>query len=169
MAKKTSAGLLLYRRNPDVEVFLVHPGGPFWARKDAASWSLPKGEFEEGEEPLEAAKREFQEETSLAIDGEFRALVPVRQPSGKTIYAWMIESDCDPQQVRSNRFAMEWPPKSGTMQEFPEIDRADWFPLREARKKLLPGQMNFIEQLVAVLGVRETPDREEASSQRTLW
>jgi predicted NUDIX family NTP pyrophosphohydrolase len=154
VAKSTrlSAGLLLYRRRATLEVFLVHPGGPFWAKKDAGAWSIPKGEFETGEDPLSAAIREFEEETGFPIDGEFTALVPVKQPSGKTIHAWMIEGDCDAVNVRSNRFSMEWPPKSGKMAEFPEVDRAAWFDLTEARVKLLPGQVPFLDQLVAAVG-----------------
>ena len=150
---RLSAGLLLYRRRPSLEVFLVHPGGPFWAKKDAGAWSVPKGEFEAGEDPLSAAIREFQEETGFSIDGEFRALVPVKQPSGKMIHAWMIDGECDAANVRSNHFTIEWPPKSGKMTEFPEVDRAAWFDLTEARVKLLPGQVPFLDQLVAALGV----------------
>jgi predicted NUDIX family NTP pyrophosphohydrolase len=109
MAKKTSAGLLLYRRHAELEVFLVHPGGPFWAKKDAGAWSLPKGEIGEGEDPLEAAKREFTEETGLSIDGKFLPLDPVKQSGGKVVYAWAIEADSDPSQIRSNLFLLEWP------------------------------------------------------------
>jgi predicted NUDIX family NTP pyrophosphohydrolase len=154
VAKKRSAGLLVYRRRDTVEVFLVHPGGPFWAKKDAGSWSLPKGEFEEGEDPLEAAKREFVEETGFEVEGAFHPLEPLTQPGGKVIHAWAIESDCDAEQIRSSVFTMEWPPKSGRMQAFPEVDRAAWFTLDEARKRLLAGQTNFIDQLSASLGVR---------------
>src|SRR5262249_8007870 len=136
---RVSAGLLLYRRRPDVQVFLVHPGGPFWARKDLGAWTIPKGEFTPDEAPLDAAKREFEEETGFPIDGEFRALTPVKQPGGKIVHAWMIQSDCDAERVRSNHFTMEWPPKSGKMQSFPEVDRAAWFTLTEARARILPG------------------------------
>ena len=153
MAKKTSAGLLLYRRCPELEVFLVHPGGPFWTRKDAGAWSIPKGEVEDGEDPLQAAKREFTEETGFTISGEFRSLDSLKQPSGKIIYAWAIEADCDPGQIRSNLFSLEWPPKSGKIQQYPEVDRAAWFNISEARNKILAGQMGFIEQLIAVLGM----------------
>jgi predicted NUDIX family NTP pyrophosphohydrolase len=149
MPKKTSAGILLYRPSRGrLEVFLVHPGGPFWAKKDLGAWSLPKGEFEPGEDPLDAAKREFTEETGFPIDGEFRALTPLRQPSGKTIYAWAVEGDCDPAEVRSNTFEMEWPPRSGKRSAFPEADRADWFSLDEARKRIIAGQAPFLDELV---------------------
>ena len=156
MARKTSAGLLLYRRCTELEVFLVHPGGPFWSRKDAGAWSIPKGEFADVEEPLQAAKREFMEETGFTISGEFRDLDPLKQPGGKIIYAWAIEADCDPGQIRSNLFSLEWPPKSGKMQHYPEVDRAAWFNISEARKKILVGQVGFIEQLIAALGTIES-------------
>jgi predicted NUDIX family NTP pyrophosphohydrolase len=145
---KISAGLLLYRvRRGAPEVFLVHPGGPFWARKDAGSWSIPKGEPAPGEDLLAAAKREFQEETGLGIDGEFRALMPVRQPSGKLVHAWAVEADCDAAAVRSNTFEMEWPPRSGRKQEFPEVDRAAWLDLPAARSKVTKGQLGLLDQL----------------------
>ena len=148
MAKKISAGLLLYRRRAELEVFLVHPGGPFWAKKDARAWSLPKGEFGEGEDPLQAAKREFTEETGFEIDGEFRPLDPVKQSGGKIVYAWAIEGDCDPARLRSNLFSLEWPPKSGRKQEFPEVDRAAWFTIPQARERILAGQIGFLDQLI---------------------
>ena len=154
MAKKTSAGLLLYRRCTELEVFLVHPGGPFWTRKDAGAWSIPKGEVEDGEDRLQAANREFTEETGFTISGEFRSLDPLKQPSGKIIYAWAIEADYDPGQIRSNSFSLEWPPKSGKMKQYPEVDRAAWFNIAEARNKILAGQIGFIEQLIAVLGIK---------------
>lgn len=144
--KKTSAGILLYRNDPR-EVFLVHPGGPFWAKKDLGAWSLPKGEFSEGEDPLAAARREFAEETGFPIDGSFRPLQPLKQPSGKVIYAWAVEGDCDAAAVKSNLFTMEWPPRSGRMQQFPEVDRAAWFPLAEARQRIIKGQLGFLDQL----------------------
>ena len=155
MAKKTTAGLLLYRRHGELEIFLVHPGGPFWARKDVGAWSLPKGEIGEGEDPLQAAKREFSEETGFSIDGEFRRLNPVKQSGGKIVHAWAIEADCDPAQVRSNLFSMEWPPKSGQKKEFPEVDRAGWFTIPEARKRILAAQIGFIDQLISFLTVKE--------------
>ena len=151
MAQKSSAGLLLYRRRDQLEVFLVHPGGPFWAKKDAAAWSLPKGEISQGENPLQAAKREFTEETGFQIDGEFHPLHPVKQSGGKVVYAWAIEADCDPAQLRSNLFSMEWPPKSGKTQEFPEIDRAGWFAIPEARRRMLASQTGILDQLVVFL------------------
>lgn len=152
MAKKCTAGLLLYRRHGGLEVFLVHPGGPFWAKKDEGAWSLPKGEFEEEEEPLQAAKREFTEETGFSVDGEFLPLDPLKQRGGKVIYAWAIEADCDAAQARSNLFSLEWPPKSGRLQKFPEVDRAQWFAIPEARKRIIAGQAGFIDQLTSALG-----------------
>jgi predicted NUDIX family NTP pyrophosphohydrolase len=159
MAKKTSAGLLLYRQRGELEVFLVHPGGPFWAKKDAGAWSLPKGEIAEGEDPLETARREFTEETGFPIDGEFRQLTPVKQAGGKIVHAWAIEADCDPAQLRSNLFSMEWPPKSGKTKEFPEVDRAAWFNIPEARKRINASQMGLLDQLISTLA---TLDRTEA-------
>ena len=155
MAKKTTAGLLLYRRHGELEIFLVHPGGPFWAKKDAGTWSLPKGEIGEGEDPLEAAKREFTEETGFSIDGDFRPLAPVKQSGGKVVHAWAIEADCDPAQFRSNLFSMEWPPKSGQKKDFPEVDRAQWFNIPEARKRILVAQIGLIDQLISILTVKE--------------
>ena len=149
MASKKSAGLLLYRgRNSTLEVFLVHPGGPFWAKKDEGAWSIPKGEIAEDEDPLPAAKREFYEETGVQIDGQFIALTPVKQAGGKTVYAWAVEADCDAGAIKSNTFSMEWPPRSGKKQEFPEADRASWFSLDEAKKKILKGQLNFMDELL---------------------
>jgi predicted NUDIX family NTP pyrophosphohydrolase len=149
MASKKSAGLLLYRRrNSTLEVFLVHPGGPFWAKKDDGAWSIPKGEIAEDEDPLKAAKREFHEETGVQMDGEFIALTPVKQAGGKTVYAWAVEADCDAGAIKSNTFSMEWPPRSGKKQEFPEVDRASWFSLDEAKKKILKGQLSFMDELL---------------------
>ena len=148
MPKKISAGIILYRRRGDeLEVFLVHPGGPFWARKDLGAWSIPKGEIGEGEDPLVAARREFGEETGFTVDGVFRALPSLRQPSGKTVVAFAVEGDCDPAQLRSNTFSMEWPPKSGKHAEFPEVDRAAWFGIEEARQRILKGQAPFLDEL----------------------
>jgi predicted NUDIX family NTP pyrophosphohydrolase len=148
--KKVSAGILLHRRRAGaLEVFLVHPGGPFWAKKNLGAWSLPKGEVEEGEDPRDAALREFTEETGFAAEGELRALRPVRQPSGKTIHAWAVEGDCDPAELRSSTFAMEWPPRSGKKQEFPEVDRGAWFAIEEARRRILAGQIAFLDELTA--------------------
>ena len=151
MAKKSTAGLLLYRRRGELEVLLVHPGGPFWAKKDEGAWSLPKGEFEAGEEPLQAAKREFAEETGFSVDGKFLPLDPVQQRGGKTIYAWAIEGDCDAAQARSNLFSLEWPPKSGRMQEFPEVDRAQWFTIPEARRRINAAQVGLLDQLLSAI------------------
>jgi predicted NUDIX family NTP pyrophosphohydrolase len=151
MAKK-SAGLLLYRKVGDsVEVFLVHPGGPFWAKKDEGAWSIPKGEFADGEEALDAAKREFQEETGFSVKGRFEALEPVKQASGKIVYAWAIEGDIDSSVIRSNNFSMEWPPGSKKIREFPEVDRGGWFALAMARQKILTGQSPLLEELLRIL------------------
>jgi predicted NUDIX family NTP pyrophosphohydrolase len=153
MPKKASAGLLLYRWRDELEIFLVHPGGPFWAKKDAGAWSLPKGEFMEGEDPLQAAKREFTEETGFPVDGEFHRLEPLKQRAGKIVHAWAVEADCDASQIRSNLFSIEWPPKSGRVQEFPEVDRAQWFNIPEARKQIIEGQAGFIDQLNSALRI----------------
>lgn len=149
---KNSAGLLLYRfRNRHLEVFLVHPGGPYWANKDLGAWSMPKGEYSDGEDPLAAAKREFYEETGFEANGEFRELAALRQPGGKRIKAWAFQGDCDAGAVRSNNFTMEWPPRSGLQAEFPEIDRAEWFGVDIARKKILKGQIGFVDELCVIL------------------
>jgi len=149
---KRSAGLLMYRRRHGMtEVFLVHPGGPFWQKKDAGAWSIPKGEYSAEEDPLQVAKREFKEETSFIASGQFIPLSPRKQPSGKIISAWAFEGDCDPSGVKSNTFQMEWPPRSGKKQEFPEIDRAGWFTLPEAKEKLVKGQIGFLEELEEIL------------------
>jgi predicted NUDIX family NTP pyrophosphohydrolase len=155
---KQSAGLLPYRRKGGMlEVFLVHPGGPFWAKKDDGAWSLAKGEYTQAEDPLDAAKREFQEETGFAIDGVFIPLGEVKQAGGKLVTAWAVESDLDPATVRSNTFSLEWPPKSGKLREFPEIDRSGWFTIEHAGMKLLPSQTIFLDRLVAKLQI--APDR----------
>jgi len=149
---KHSAGLLMFRRRgPHVDVFLVHPGGPFWAKRDAGAWSIPKGEYTEGEDPLSAARREFEEETGVRPQGPLIPLSELRQPGGKTVKAWAVEGDCDPAKLRSNVFSMEWPPKSGKRQEFPEVDRGDWFSLEAARNKILKGQVGFLDELASVL------------------
>uniref|UniRef100_E6PH00 Phosphohydrolase n=1 Tax=mine drainage metagenome TaxID=410659 RepID=E6PH00_9ZZZZ len=145
---KKSAGILLYRSSEGpLEVLLVHPGGPFWARKDDGAWSIPKGEFSEEEEPFAAALREFKEETSFLLSGESMPLEPVKQPSGKIIYAWAMQGDVDATAVKSNTFTMEWPPKSGKQQEFPEVDEAQWFPIEIAESKIIKGQMPILQQL----------------------
>ena len=149
-----SAGILLFRRRGETaEVFLVHPGGPFWAKRDQSSWSIPKGEYSDDEDPLAAAKREFSEETGFAIEGEFKALTALKQPSGKIVSAWASEGDVDPGELRSNLFQMEWPPKSGKQRQVPEVDRGDWFTLAVAREKLLPGQVPFLDQLATLFGL----------------
>jgi predicted NUDIX family NTP pyrophosphohydrolase len=150
---KQSAGLLLYRvREGILEVFLVHPGGPFWAKKDLGVWSIPKGEMDEGEDPLGAARREFEEETGFRPEGAFRGLAPVRQRSGKIVRAWAVEGDCDPAAIRSNTFFLEWPPRSGRHQEYPEVDRAGWFDLDTARQKILESQRGLLDQLIHQTG-----------------
>ena len=154
MAKKKSAGLLLYRENSGgLEVLLVHPGGPFWQKRDDGAWTIPKGEFDDDEDPLKAARREFEEETGTAPpDGEFLALKPIKQPSGKTVYAWAIDGDFDPANLRSNMFPVEWPPNTGKLQQFPEIDRAAWLTPEIAKRKILTGQVPFIDQLLTLAG-----------------
>jgi len=150
---KESAGLLLFRRGEDgPQIFLVHPGGPFWARKDEHAWSIPKGELDSGEDPLSAARREFVEETGLSADGDFIALAARKQSGGKVIHAFAIEGDCDPAAVKSNTFELEWPPRSGRRQEFPEVDRAAWFSLATARTKIHKGQAPLIDELERILG-----------------
>jgi predicted NUDIX family NTP pyrophosphohydrolase len=148
VATKLSAGILLYRkRETGVEVLIVHPGGPYWAKKDDGAWSIPKGEYLEGQDPFSVAKREFYEETGSELKGSPLELTPAKQPGGKIIRAWAVEGDLDALAIRSNYFPLEWPPKSGRVQQFPEIDRALWCGLSLARKKLLPGQRVFLDQL----------------------
>jgi predicted NUDIX family NTP pyrophosphohydrolase len=149
---KHSAGLLMYRfRDGVLEVFLAHPGGPFWAKKDLGAWSIPKGEYPPEEDGLAAAQREFAEETGCAIQGELLPLTPLRQPSGKLIAAWAFQGDCDPAALKSNTFTLKWPPRSGRQQEFPEVDRGDWFTLEEAKEKIIRGQVGFLEELERIL------------------
>ena len=151
---KQSAGILAYRRSgKEWRVFLVHPGGPFWAKKDARAWSIPKGLTNEGEDWLAAAKREFLEETGMAIDGEFLDLGAHKQQSGKTVVAWALEGDFDTKLLKSNTFSIEWPPHSGRMAEFPEVDEAAWYSIDEAMDKINKGQKPIIEVLVERLGV----------------
>lgn len=150
---RTSAGLLMYRRREGtLEVFLVHPGGPFWAKKDLGAWTVPKGEYTPGEEPLDAARREFTEETSFTAAGPFHPLGRIKQASGKLVTAWAFEGDCDPAQLSSNFCEIEWPPRSKQMIEVPEVDRGAWFTLEEAREKIFPAQLPFLEGLVDLLG-----------------
>ncbi len=145
---RVSAGLLPYRwQGEELEVFLVHPGGPFWAAKDDGAWSIAKGEIGPDEAPLAAARREFAEETGLTLTGAAVALTPVRQPGGKLVHAFAVEADLDPAAIRSNRFTIEWPPRSGERRQFPEVDRAGWFGLEAARRKLLRGQLALLEDL----------------------
>jgi predicted NUDIX family NTP pyrophosphohydrolase len=146
---KQSAGILLYRKiNNQLQVFLVHPGGPFFKNKDAGAWSIPKGEFLDDEDPLAAAKREFEEETGQTIDGNFIKLKPVALKSGKIVHAWAVDGDIDHETIFSNLFEIEWPPKSGKKQSFPEIDRAAWFDVDEAKVKINPGQLDLIEDFL---------------------
>lgn len=156
MSPKTSAGILLYRIvEGDLEVFLVHPGGPYWEKKDEEAWSVPKGEFEEEEDSLEAARREFWEETGSNVKGDFMELKPLKQPSGKIVYVWAVEGNIDAASIESNLFTMEWPPRSGKEQEFPEVDRGGWFKIPQAREKLLKGQVGFLDELQKKLGRSE--------------
>ena len=150
MAVKRSAGLLLFRRRSALEVLLAHPGGPFWSRRDAGAWSIPKGEYDADEAPLAAARREFLEELGLpAPDGPLIPLGEVRQPSGKLVTAWAVEADLDPTAIVPGTFELEWPRGSGQVQTIPEIDRVAWFPLDEARARLLEGQRPFLDRLPA--------------------
>jgi predicted NUDIX family NTP pyrophosphohydrolase len=147
-----SAGIVLYRRRErQLQVLLVHMGGPFWAKKDQGAWSIPKGEYGADEEPLQAARREFQEETGASVYGPFLALQPIRQRNGKTVMAWASEGEFDPAQLKSNLFTLEWPPRSGRMQQFPEVDRAAWFSLSEACARIIAGQEALLEQLQSLL------------------
>jgi predicted NUDIX family NTP pyrophosphohydrolase len=155
---KESAGLLLFRRTGGaVEVFLAHPGGPFWARRDAGAWSLPKGLLDEGEDPLAAARREFEEETSIRPAGPFLPLGSVRQKAGKTVHAWACEGDADPALVKSNDATVEWPRGSGRLLTFPEVDRCAWFDLPTAREKIIPAQAEFLDRLEVELAGGKPP------------
>ena len=133
-----------------MEVLLAHPGGPFWAKKDMGAWSIPKGELDSDEDPLSAARREFEEESGIAPSGDFVALGEVKQSGGKIVAAWAIEGDCDLSRLKSNTFSMEWPPRSGRMAEFPEVDRWQWFSMDVAHEKILAGQKVFLERLMAM-------------------
>lgn len=149
---KKSAGILMYRlKNNKHEVFLVHPGGPYWKNKDEGTWSIPKGEYNEDEEPLAAAKREFEEEVGVAVSGKFIALEPIKQNAMKIVTAWAVEGNIDADNIKSNTFPLEWPLKSGKMIDVPEVERAGWFNLEEAKKKMLPGQVALLNQLVELL------------------
>jgi predicted NUDIX family NTP pyrophosphohydrolase len=159
MAKR-SAGILIYRRGTaGIEVFLVHPGGPYWARKDDGAWSVPKGECDAGEDGLSAARRELAEETGLRPDGDFLGLGSFKQSSAKWVEVWAVEGDADPDRLESNTFAMEWPPRSGQLKPFPEVDRAGWFSLSEAAKKLVKGQVPILGALAVELSGRPRAPR----------
>ncbi|MDV6343780.1 NUDIX domain-containing protein [Nitrosomonas sp. Is37] len=157
-----SAGIILYRFiESELQVMLVHPGGPFWAKKDDGAWSIPKGIYEKDEDPLAAAKREFREETGHEVDGMFIDLGEVKQPSRKIVHAWALKHDFDTSKIVSNLFSLEWPPHSGKIQQFPEVDRAQWFEVQEAREKILKGQRAFLERLIEQLDY--TPESAGAS------
>jgi len=158
---KTSAGILLYRyREGALQVLLVHPGGPFWAAKDLGAWSVPKGLIDPGEDALKAALREFREETGFIARNHFIQLTPVRMKSGKVVKVWAVEGDCEPSEIKSNAFSMEWPPGSGKQQEFPEVDLAAWFDVDQARKKINQGQVGFLDELQILLSQSEVRMKE---------
>ena len=149
---KQSAGILIYRiRSGSAEVLLAHPGGPFWTSRDGGAWSIPKGEVEDHEKAIEAAIREVWEETGLQVAGPMTELRPIQQKSGKRVLAWAWKGDFNPEALRSNTFRMEWPPGSGHLRDFPEIDRVDWFSLQEAKRKIIPGQIPLLNELAALL------------------
>lgn len=149
---KRSAGLLMYKwMDHGLEVLLVHPGGPFWVNKDNGAWSIPKGEFSPDENPLEVAKREFTEETGFPVSGQFKELTPVKQKGGKVVYVWAVEGSIVASEIISNTFIMEWPPRSGQQQTFPEVDKAKWFSLAQARGKINEGQIALLDELKSIL------------------
>jgi len=150
---KKSAGIILYRkRNGFLEIFLIHPGGPFWKNKDDGAWSIPKGELDENEDPLKAAQREFKEEKRITINGVFCELTPIKQKSGKLVYAWALEKNIDMPTISSNYFEIEWPPKSKQLKQFPEVDKGEWFNTTSAKQKINPSQVAFIEELMQKVG-----------------
>ena len=151
MAEKSAGILLFRRRGGELEFLLVHPGGPFWAKKDKGAWSIPKGVYAAGQDALLAARRELQEETGCAVEGEFIALGSFKQPSGKVITAWAIEGDFDLATFKSNSFSLEWPPRSGTRRDFPEVDRIDWLAPDVAMEKILKGQIPILAKLLSLL------------------
>ena len=152
MPSRNSAGLLLYRlNNGKVEVLLGHPGGPYWSNRDVGAWTIPKGEIEEGEDPLHAAVRECQEETGQAKTGPFQSLTPLRQPGGKLVHAWAVETDFSAADLKSGTFPLEWPPRSGKFIDVPELDRVEWFSIDEARYRILKGQVPFLDELALVV------------------
>lgn len=159
-SRRTSAGILMYRqRDGTLEVLLVHPGGPVWERRDLGAWSIPKGEYEEGEEPLAAARREFAEELGSPLPrGEISDLGEIRQKSGKRVRAWAIAGDLDAERIQSNMFTMEWPPRSGRTREFPEVDRAQWFPMAQARERINPAQVALLDRLMDIAGAQSPVD-----------
>ena len=149
---KKSAGILMYRFKKDrLQFFLVHPGGPFWKNKDEGAWTIPKGEFSTDEDPLYAAKREFQEETGFPAPEKFIELTSIKQKSGKIVHCWTAEGDVDHEKIHSNTFELEWPPRSGKKQKFPEVDKADWFTIEEVKKKIISEQSKFIDELTTFL------------------
>lgn len=151
--KKESAGILVYRKSGGkIEAFLIHPGGPFWAKKEIGAWSIPKGERNDNEDLLKTAIREFKEETSFNINGDFKALAPIKQKSGKVVYIWTVEGDCDPDALKSNFIEIEWPPRSGLKTKIPEADKASWFSLDIARKMIVAGQVGFLDELEKLVG-----------------
>jgi predicted NUDIX family NTP pyrophosphohydrolase len=155
---KVSAGLLLYRKKKDaLEVFLAHPGGPFFVNKESGVWGIPKGEIDEGEDALAAAQREFEEETGFKARGPFLALTAVTQKGGKLVQAWAFEGDCDPEKMKSNTFMMEWPPRSGNHQEFPEVDQGSWFSVSAAKQVINPAQISFLEELQRLAAPDQLP------------
>ncbi len=150
MSKK-SAGILLYKSHKTLEVFLVHPGGPFWKNKDLGAWSIPKGEFTDEEKPLDAAIREFKEETGTKLSGDFIELTPIKQKSGKIVYAWAVKGDIDVSAIECNLIQIEWPPKTGKLISFPEVDKGDWFTAQAAKQKINPSQAALIDELIEKL------------------
>jgi len=153
---RRSAGLMMYRRKlHDLEIFLVHPGGPFFANKDSGAWTIPKGEYLEGEQPLQAAKREFQEETGFAVPELFLDLGSIKQAGGKIVSAWAFEGDCDPDKLISNLCEVEWPPRSGRLIKIPEVDRGAWFSIAEARERIKPTQIPFLDRLSKALNLAQ--------------
>ncbi|MGD8568452.1 MAG: NUDIX domain-containing protein [Gammaproteobacteria bacterium] len=150
--RQYSAGIMLYHyRDDELYVLLVHPGGPFWINKDIGAWSIPKGLFEHGEDLLDTARREFKEETGYDVNGDFIDLGKIKQPSGKVIHVWALEGDIDASRISSNTFALEWPPHTGQQQEFPEVDRGEWFNIQKARQMINKGQARFLDRLLAAL------------------
>jgi len=169
LGKKLSAGILLYRfKKGSLQVLLVHPGGPYWARRDAGSWMIPKGEVEDGEEPLETAKREFKEEVGLEVDGDFIDLGEVRQSGGKRVHVWALLKDAEIKEVRSNTFSMEWPKGSGIIREFPEVDRAEWFSMDDAYRKILKSQKPFLDRLIRELNIPKHSLKNESRENKSL-